>query len=63
MQGTPVLFLVWEDPTHCRATKPMGHNYLAHALGLRATTTDLHTATAAACMPRICAQQQEEPPK
>ena len=26
-QGTRVRALVWEDPTCCRATKPMGHNY------------------------------------
>ena len=19
--------LIWEDPTHCRATKPVGHNF------------------------------------
>ena len=32
MQGTQVRFLVWEDPTCCRATKPMHHNYWACAL-------------------------------
>ena len=26
MQGTQVQSLVWEDPTRCRATKPMCHN-------------------------------------
>ena len=32
MQGTRVRALVWEDPTCCRATKPMSHNYWACAL-------------------------------
>ena len=27
MQGTQVRALVWEDPTCCRATKPVHHNY------------------------------------
>ena len=27
MQGTQVRALVWEDPTCCRATKPVTHNY------------------------------------
>ena len=27
MQGTQVQALVWEDPTCCRATKPVHHNY------------------------------------
>ena len=31
MQGTRVRSLVWEDPTCCGATKPMSHNYWAHA--------------------------------
>ena len=30
MQGTQVLFLVWEDPTCSRATKSMSHNYWGH---------------------------------
>ena len=29
MQGTRVRSLVWEDPTCCRATKPVRHNYWA----------------------------------
>ena len=33
-QGTRVRFLVWEDPTCHRATKPMGHNYWACTLEL-----------------------------
>ena len=32
MQGTQVRSLVREDPTCCRATKPVHHNYLACAL-------------------------------
>ena len=32
MQGTRVRALVQEDPTCCRATKPMRHNYCARAL-------------------------------
>ena len=31
-QGTRVRPQVWEDPTCCRATKPMRHNYWACAL-------------------------------
>ena len=30
MQGTQVWFLIQEDPTCCRATKPVHHNYWAH---------------------------------
>ena len=40
MQGTRVQALVWEDPTCCRATKPVHHNYWACALSPRATTTE-----------------------
>ena len=29
MQGTRVQTLVWEDPTCCRATRPVSHNYWA----------------------------------
>ena len=32
MQGTQVWSLVWEDPTCRRPTKPVRHNYWAHAL-------------------------------
>ena len=32
MQGTWVRALVWEDPTCCRAAKPMHHSYRACAL-------------------------------
>ena len=68
MQGTRVRSLVREDPTHCRATKPMrhnhwacalepaSHNYWAHVpqlLSPRATTTEAH-------MPRARVPQQEK---
>ena len=33
-QRTPVPFLIWEDPTCLRATKPMRHNYWAGMLQL-----------------------------
>ena len=33
MQGTWVWALVWEDPTCCRATRPVSHNYWACASG------------------------------
>ena len=33
MQGTRVRALVWEDPTCCRATRPVSHNYWARASG------------------------------
>ena len=33
MQGTRVRALVWEDPTCCRATGPVSHNYWACASG------------------------------
>ena len=59
VQGTRVRSLVWEDPTCRRATKPMRHNYWAHApqlLSLRAATTE-------PCMPRARALQQEKPPQ
>ena len=64
MQGTRVQALVWEDPTCCRTTRPVSHNYWACALepashdcwGLHATTTE-------ARVPRACAPQQEEPPQ
>ena len=62
MQGTPVQALVWEDPTHCGAAKPMRHNYWACALqpashnygSLRATATEARA-------PRAHAPQQEKP--
>ena len=31
MRGTPVQFLVWGDPTCCKAAKPLCCNYWAHA--------------------------------
>ena len=64
MQGTRVRALLWEDPTGCRATKPVCHNYWACALeptshnywNLRAITTE-------ARVPRARALQQEKPPR
>ena len=57
MQGTRVQALVWEDPTSCRATMPVHHNYRACApqlLSPSATTTEAHTS-------RAFALQQEKP--
>ena len=34
VQGTQVQSLVWEDPTHLGATKPVFHNYCACVLQL-----------------------------
>ena len=64
VQGTWVRALVREDPTCCRATKPVRHNYWACALEPMshnywspcATTTE-------ARVPRACALQQEKPPQ
>ena len=33
MQGIRVRALVWEDPTCCRATRPVSHNYCACVSG------------------------------
>ena len=68
MQGTWVGFLVWEDPTCHRATKPVCHNYWAcmpqllkpaccrarvpQLVSPRAATTEAHA-------PRACALQWE----
>ena len=57
VQGTRVRALVQEDPTCCRATKPVHHNYWACVpllLSPCATTTE-------ACAPRARALQQEKP--
>ena len=61
VQKTRVRALVREDPTCRRATKPMRHNYGAHAqdcelqlLSPCATTTEAH-------VPRARAPQQEKP--
>ena len=56
MQGTQVWSLVWEDPTCCRAPKPMCHNYWACAL-----EPVCHNYWA--CAPRAPAPQQEKPPQ
>ena len=39
-QGTPVWFLVQEDPTCCIAIKPVSHNYWACALETQNHTTE-----------------------
>ena len=52
MQGTRVWSLVWEDPTRCRATKPMCHNYWAWAL-------EPESRNYWAPEPRACAPQEK----
>ena len=69
MQGTRVRSLVQEDSTHCRATKPVGHNYWADAPWSLCSTTGEATARALEpvlhgrrghCMrPGACAPWQE----
>ena len=57
VQGTQVQALVREDPTCCRATKPVRHNYRAcepQLLSPHATTTEARA-------PRARALQQEKP--
>ena len=62
--GAQVRALVQEDPTCCRATRPVRHHYWACALqpmrhnywSLRATTTEAHA-------PRAHALQQEKTPQ
>ena len=49
MQGIPVRFLAWEDPTCLGATKPEHHDYLALQHLQAATTAD-------------CASREEKPP-
>ena len=50
--GTPVWSLVWENPTHCGATKPISPNYWAHVLPLLTSV----------CLV-FCTPQQEKPPQ
>ena len=45
-----------ENPTYRRATKPMHHNYLAHALETVSCNYRAH-------VPEVCALQQEKPPQ
>ena len=49
MQGTPVRFLVWGDPTYLKATKPIHHNWAHVHQPLKPTH------------PRACALQQDSP--
>ena len=41
MQETWVRFLIWEDPTWCRAAVPVGHSYWAWVLEPEAATAEL----------------------
>ena len=64
MQGTVVWALVQEDPTCCRATKPVRHNYWACALeAVSHNYWSPCTTTTEAHMPRAHAPQQEKPPQ
>ena len=58
MQGTKFQSLVWEDPTRHGATKPMRHNYWAHAPQLLSP----HATTTEGRMPRARVPQQEKTP-
>ena len=53
MQGIPVRFLVWEDPTCLGAAKPVHHDYSALESPQAATTEDQ--------VPRACAPGQKTP--
>ena len=57
MQKTRGPSLVWEDPTHCKATKSVSHNTAASML------QDPQAATTEADAPRAPAPQQERPPQ
>ena len=64
MQGTRVRALVQEDPTCCRATKPVHHNYWACALEPVSHNYWARIATSTeARVPRAHAPQQEKPPQ
>ena len=64
MQVTWVQSLLWEDPTCCGATKPMSHNYWAHALEPRSHNYWEHVLQLlkSSC-PRVHAHQPEKPPQ
>ena len=49
MQGTPVWYLIWEGPTHHRATKPLP------------TTTEAHVPRARALHLEKARMQQRRP--
>ena len=58
MQGTRVRALAQEDPTWCRATKPVHRNYRARMLQLLKPMCHIE-----ARVPRAPAPQQEKPPE
>ena len=63
-QGTWVWFLVREDPTCFRATKPVLHNYWACALEPGKHNSRAHVPQLLKPLsPRACAPQQEKPPQ
>ena len=62
MRETQVRSLVWEDPTCCRATKLVGHSYLACALEPGNCSYWAHgPQLLKAVHPKAHAQQQETP--
>ena len=62
MPETWVQFLIWEDPTCCRATKPMSHNYWTCALEHGNHNRWAHMPhLLKPAWPRACVQQQEKP--
>ena len=70
MQETQVWFLVWEDPTCSRVTKPVCHNYWACAPESRSRSCwSSHTLQAVLCRKRSrCNEKhthcsQEQPPR
>ena len=64
MQGTGVRALVWEDPTCCRATKLVHHNYWTCALEPASHNYRAHVPQLLKPVrPRACALQQEKPPQ
>ena len=64
MQGTWVPALVQEDPTCCRTTEPVHHNYWACALEPASHNYGSPCATITeARTPRDHAPQQEKPPQ
>ena len=58
MQETWVRSLIWQDPTFCRAAKPLHHNYWAPEPGRR--NYEAHVLQLLQPLhPRAHAQQQE----
>ena len=56
-------FLIWEDPTCHKATKPMCRNYWACAWCPGASTTEPTCHNYWGPHPRACVLQQEKPPQ